>query len=99
MRIDFDWDPAKAASNAGKHGVSFEEAIMAFRDPMALSFLDLDSADEERWITLGEATTGNLLLVVHTWAEIAPDRSLVRIISARRPTRNEMRQYRENPLP
>jgi uncharacterized DUF497 family protein len=99
MRIDFDWDPAKAASNAGKHGVSFEEAVMAFRDPMALSFLDLDSADEERWITLGGATTGNLLLVVHTWAEIAPDRSLVRIISARRPTRNEMRQYRENHLP
>jgi uncharacterized DUF497 family protein len=73
--------------------------MLVFRDPLALSFPDPDSAYEERWITLGEAATGNLLLVVHTWDEIAFDRSLVRIISARRPTRNEARQYRESRLP
>ena len=69
MRIDFDWDPAKAASNAVKHGVTFEEAMTVFRDPLARSILDPDhGAGEERWITLGEASTGNLLVVVHTWA-------------------------------
>ena len=98
MRIDFDWDPAKAASNAAKHGVAFEEAMTVFRDPLARSILDIEhGAGEERWVTLGEAATGNLLVVVHTWAEIDPDRSAVRIISARRPTRNEARQYREDP--
>jgi uncharacterized DUF497 family protein len=98
VRIDFDWDPAKAASNAAKHGVTFEEAMTVFRDPLAQSILDRDSSTgEERWVTLGETTGGNLLVVVHTWNDIDPDRSAVRIISARRPTANEARQYRENP--
>ena len=57
--------------------------------------LDPDSASEERWITLGETATGNLLVVVHTWVDTDADRTLVRIISARRPSRNEARQYRE----
>ena len=100
MRIEFDWDPAKAASNVAKHGVQFEEAMTVFRDPLARSMLDTDhEADEERWVTLGQAATGNLLVVVHTWVDINPDRSAVRIVSARRPTRNEARQYRENPMP
>jgi uncharacterized protein len=100
VRIDFDWDPHKGASNAGKHGVTFEEAMTVFRDPLALSLLDEEAnAGEERWITLGLASTGNLLLVVHTWAEIDPERIAVRIISARRPTRNEARQYREEGMP
>ena len=99
MRFDFDWDPAKAASNAAKHGVSFEEAMSVFRDPLSRTILDTGSPDEERWITLGETTTGNLLVVVHTWTDIAPDHAAVRIISARRPTRNEARQYREDPIP
>ncbi|MGO9004200.1 MAG: BrnT family toxin [Beijerinckiaceae bacterium] len=100
MRIDFDWDPAKAASNAAKHGVTFEGAMTLFRDPLALSRPDDDhSTNEERWITLGLASTGNLLLVVHTWADIGLDHSAVRIISARRPSRNEARQYREDIMP
>lgn len=62
--------------------------------------LDRDhGADEERWVTLGEASTGNLLVVVHTWTEADPVHSVVRIISARRPTANEARQYREDPMP
>lgn len=100
MQIDFDWDPAKAASNAAKHGVTFEAAITIFRDPLARSILDRDrTPDEERWVTLGETAAGHLLVVVHTWNEINPDRAVVRIISARRPTANETRQYRENPIP
>jgi hypothetical protein len=97
VRIDFDWDPAKATSNTAKHGVTFEEAMTVFHDPLARSILDR-RAGEERWVTLGEAATGNILVVVHTWIEIDPERTAVRIISARRPTRNEARQYREDPL-
>jgi hypothetical protein len=98
VRIDFDWDPAKAASNALKHGVSFETAVTVFRDPLARSMVDRDpGSGEERWVTLGETATGNLLVVVHTWADMDPGRSAVRIISARRPTPNEARQYREDP--
>jgi uncharacterized protein len=100
MRINFDWDPAKAASNAVKHGVTFEEAMTVFRDPLARSILDPShEANEERWVALGETTSGNLLVVVHTWRDIDPDRSEIRIISARRPTRNEVRQYREDRIP
>jgi uncharacterized DUF497 family protein len=100
MRIEFDWDRAKAASNAAKHGVSFQEAMTVFVDPFARTILDPDrSADEERWITMGEAATGNLLVVVHTWREMDPFRTAVRIISARRPTRHEARQYREEEMP
>jgi uncharacterized protein len=98
VRIDFEWGPAKAASNLAKHGVSFEAAMTVFRDPLARSILDRDhGSDEERWVTLGESSTGNLLVVVHTWADLNDEHSRVRIISARRPTANEARQYRENP--
>jgi len=95
-RIEFDWDPAKARSNRAKHGVSFEEAMGVFADPLALSRLDDDpAAGEERWITLGMAAAGRLLLVVHTHIEQSGDRIAVRIISARRATRHETRQYEE----
>jgi uncharacterized DUF497 family protein len=52
--VIYGWDPAKAAANARKHRVSFEEAASIFLDPSALTFADPDhSADEERWITIG----------------------------------------------
>jgi uncharacterized protein len=98
VRIDFDWDPAKAASNASTHGVTFAQAMTVFRDPLARSILD-GTSGEERWVTIGETATGNLLVVVHTWTELSPDQTYVRIISARRPTANETRQYREDPIP
>jgi uncharacterized DUF497 family protein len=96
MRIDFEWDPEKAASNAAKHGVAFQEAMTVFVDSFARTILDPDhGAGEERWVTMGEAATGNLLVVVPTWRETDPVRTAVRIISARRPTSRETRQYRE----
>lgn len=95
-RIEFDWDLAKARSNLAKHGVRFEDAMGVFADPLALSRLDdHPGAGEERWITLGVAAVGKLLLVVHTHLELSGDRMAVRIISARRATRRETRQYEE----
>ena len=70
MQVEFDWDPVKAASNLAKHGVSFEEAMAVFADPLALSRLDENhGATEERWVTMGEAR-GRLLLAVHTYVEL-----------------------------
>ena len=99
MRIDFDWDPDKAASNVRKHGVTFEQAMAVFRDPLSRSILDRNHEQEERWVTLGEADIGLLLVVVHTWSDIEADRAAVRIISARPATRKEAQQYREDPIP
>jgi uncharacterized DUF497 family protein len=96
FRIDFDWDPNKEASNRTKHGVPLELAMTVFRDPLAATILDNEhGADEERWITLGESANGTLIVVVHTWVQTSADHALVRIISARRPTPREARQYKE----
>jgi uncharacterized protein len=99
IRYEFDWDASKAEANVAKHGVAFELAMTVFHDPLALSRFDDDTSDDEpRWVTLGEARDAQLLVVVHTYVEI-PDRVAIRIISARRPTGREMRQYREGTEP
>ena len=96
MQFNFEWDPRKADANARKHGVSFELASTVFRDPGAKSIYDMDhSTEEERWLTLGIGSTGILLVVHHTFAEIDPGTAIVRIISGRKATRREQRQYRE----
>ena len=98
MRIDFEWDPDKEAQNARKHGVRFDAAMPIFDDPLARSVLDTDhGTHEERWATIGQGRSGKLLVVVHTFTEVEFDRAVVRIISARPPTRKEARQYREDP--
>jgi len=90
----FEWDPAKAASNLRKHGVSFEIDATVFRDSASRSVRDdIHSDYEERWITVGRARNGRLLVVSHT-SEETGDRSLsVRLISARVATPSERRQY------
>jgi len=71
MRFEFDWDPANAESNRRKHGVTFEDAIGVFGDPLALSRLDEESGQgEERWVAIGRNPALNLLLVVHTYIEL-----------------------------
>ncbi len=73
----FDWDPFKEISNLQKHGVSFEEAMEVFEDPLSLSIYDEDhSFNEDRWITLGMCLETGLLLVVHTWIEKQEDEIL-----------------------
>jgi uncharacterized protein len=97
-RYEFDWDPAKAARNLSKHRVSFEQAMTVFLDPLSLSRLDNEhGSDGERWVTIGLSRDTGLILVVHTYVEIEEDRVYIRVISARRPTKNEQRQYKETP--
>jgi uncharacterized DUF497 family protein len=98
MRIRFEWDPAKAASNWRKHGVSFETAIRAFADPFALTDHDRFEGGEQRWLTVG-AVEGYLILVVaHTIREEDEDGlpvEIIRIISARAADRKERRRYEQ----
>ena len=92
--FEFEWDPAKAASNLRKHKVSFKLAVTVFLDPLIQSILDEDHREfEERWITMGHARDGRLLVVSHTDARTGGDKTLTRLISARPATRNERRQY------
>lgn len=89
--MTYEWDPAKAAANLRKHGVSFAEAASVFLDPMALTFEDPDHSDEEdREITIGVSTKRRVLFVSH-----AARGDRIRIISARKATRKEQRQYAE----
>ena len=90
--IRFDWDRAKAALNKRKHGVSFEEAQTVFYDENAIEFFDPDHSErEDRFIMLGVSFKLRLLVVCHCVREA---RSVIRIISARRATRHEAKQYR-----
>ena len=92
----FQWDPVKAAANLANHSVSFEQAASVFLDPLALTIFDDEHTDvEERWVTLGRSASGTPLAVVHTIIFTGANSANVRIISARRPTRAEMRDYEE----
>jgi hypothetical protein len=89
-QIRFAWDPRKAKSNAQKHGVSFEEAQSVFFDEQGLLFEDPQPLnEEERFVLLGLSASLRLLVVVHALRE----RDAIRIISARKATRLETRQY------
>ena len=90
------YDPVTAAVNATKHHVAFDEAMTVFADPLALSRLDdAHGSLEERWVTIGLSHATNLLLVVHTHVELTQDHVCIRIISARKPTKREKRDYEQ----
>lgn len=96
MNYNFEWDPVKARANRSKHGVAFERAATVFSDAGQISTLDEAHSDEEdRWATLGMDSTGILLVVIHTFLILSEDDITIRIISARKTTRREMRQYSE----
>lgn len=89
--IKFEWDPAKAAANFKKHGVSFEEAQSVFYDEFAVQFFDeTHSSEEERFLMLGMSSGAHLLLVYHCEREGG---GIVRIISARKATKQESTFY------
>ena len=87
VHMEYEWDPGKAIAKLKKHRVSFADAVTVFSDDRALTMED-PQPDEERSLTLGMDAQGNVLVVVYTWRE---DR--IRIISARKATPAERRQY------
>jgi hypothetical protein len=88
MDVNMEFDPDKAKENLGKHGVSFAHAEQALRDPGAVTIEDPDSNEEPRFVTLGMDSLGRILVVTHT-----PREERTRIISARKASRSEAKQY------
>ncbi|HHT9104612.1 MAG TPA: BrnT family toxin [Candidatus Wujingus californicus] len=96
MRYYFDWDPNKAKSNRKKHGISFEQSSTIFLDPRMITVFDSEhSKHEHRWATMGIDKNGILLVVVHAFQQLDADCCRIRIISARKATRKESKQYEE----
>lgn len=85
---DFEWEEAKAASNLAKHGVSFEEATLAMKDPFSQDFDD--TLHTANLVTLAASPSGRILYIVSTESD-----HRIRIISAREATRHERRLYEE----
>jgi len=86
--MKFDWDEAKRLANLRKHGIDFLDVLPAFGDPYQL--LSAEYVDgEERWRLIGRAPDG-LLLVIYTERNVR-----LRLISARRATRHEQKQYHQ----
>lgn len=85
----YQWDRDKASTNRSKHGVEFADAVSVFSDKLAITIFDEHFA-EERFITVGMDAMGRILVVVYT---IRNDE--IRLISARKATKNERRQYEE----
>ena len=85
----FEWDRRKAEISLKKHAVDFADAVAVFSDDRAITLQD-NSVDEERFVTVGIDTLGRALVVAYTWRG-----ERIRLISARRATRRERRQYEE----
>ncbi len=89
----FEWDEQKNRSNIEKHGISFEEASTVFYDDYAIMFDDpVHSDEEDRFLLLGMSQKANLCLVCHCFRQ---SDKVIRIISARRATKTEAREYVE----
>jgi uncharacterized DUF497 family protein len=90
--VIYEWDPRKARSNLRRHRMSFDEAASVFFDPLAITFPDPDNSGEEfREITIGRSTRQRVVFLCHTQRG---DRT--RLISARKATRAERKQYEES---
>ncbi|MBY0341245.1 MAG: BrnT family toxin [Rhodocyclaceae bacterium] len=87
--MSIEYDPRKAESNLRKHKVSFDEAASCLLDPLALAIEDTNAEGEARWLLLGMSAAGRLLTVCYT---LRGDDS-IRLISARRATRKEEKDY------
>jgi uncharacterized protein len=88
----FEWDTDKARKNIKIHGISFDEASTAFKDTLSLTIYDsLHSDEEERFILIGNSCKNRFLIVIHTERG-----DKIRIISARKATKKESKQYEEN---
>ena len=92
----FIWNENKNLSNQRKHGITFEDAISVFADPLHVMRQDRIESGEHRWQTVGAAYGVTLLLVAHTITEESPEGQLIeviRLISARKANKSERRRY------
>ena len=87
--MDVTWDMRKADANLANHGVAFADAEIVPADSPALTMEDPDAEDEQRFLTVGADAPGRILVVVYTYRGGAQ----IRLISARRATRNERQEY------
>ena len=93
--MKFEWDLEKEKANFKKHGITFEQASYVFADPFALNMHDDEhSHEEDRWVLLGKSLNEVVLVVVHTFKENGGIEH-VRIISARKATKNERQAYEQ----
>lgn len=89
--VDYEWDPVKAETNHQEHGVLFADTVGVFDDEAALSREDPEAIDEQRFIATGLDHLGRVLTVVYTFR----GEDTIRLISARRATKNERQRYEE----
>jgi len=91
--IEFEWDEQKNESNRKKHGIWFEEAQQVFDDPNGLVFYDeVHSNDEDRFLLLGSSGSTRVLVIVFCERK---KNEIIRIISARKATKKEIKRYEE----
>ncbi len=90
MTLNFEWDEEKAKANLKNHRVSFEEAATVLSDPFSITVPDNHSTEERRYIDIGNSDSGRILIVVYTERG-----TTIRIISCRKATPSERRQYEE----
>jgi uncharacterized DUF497 family protein len=97
-QFQFVWDGVKAVANVRKHDVPFELARTVFNDPRLLTVADLEHSDtEDRWFSIGCASNSAMLSVVYLWSDVDPATTKIRLISARKATKNEIIHYQECP--
>ncbi len=89
----FTWDVPKDRSNRQKHGIGFDTAALVFLDPLHLTRLDRIIEGEERWQTIGRV--GGVLLILVAYTVVDEEEEVLRIISARKATRQERIEYEE----
>lgn len=83
----YSWDERRSEDNRSKHAIAFETAVLVFEDPRQVTAPTETVHGEQRWQTVGMASPGLMLLVIHTRLPSSPDR--IHIISARRVTKTE----------
>jgi len=94
VQYNFEWNLNKAKQNYNKHKVSFDRAAEIFLDPFMVSIYDTEhSKSEERWITIGKDRNDVPLVVIHTFNEVDRNNCVIRIISSRKATKKEIKEY------
>ncbi len=89
IKMAYQWDREKAIANLRKHGIDFADATFVLSDDLAITISD-ERFDEERFVTIGVDALGRILVVVYTLRH-----GEIRLISARKATRQEQQQYQE----